>query len=144
MKDTKITLTGNVLVEDIVTALEPTLSEDALTKLNDELAGQMSQRISFDDCEVLAYEAVDALDDAGKLPEREGLTDTLNERDVVELAEAIRCGDRATAEHALDALFANDGEARTIRDWIDRGRYSKKARDANPRKSSASALRSVA
>lgn len=121
-------LTGHVLVADILVALEPMLSVELLGELDKELAGKTDERLEFDDCEVLADEAVDALDDADKLPEPEGLDYLLEERDVIGLAEAIRCGEREAAELLLDRLFANASEFSTIREWIDRGRFSMKAR----------------
>ncbi|WP_294391994.1 hypothetical protein [uncultured Sphingomonas sp.] len=49
----------------------------------------------------------------------------LHEGDLIELAEAIRIGDRGAAEGALDRLYRDYPAAQA---WIDRGRYGRKAR----------------
>jgi hypothetical protein len=125
-----ISLTGHVLVSDILAAFEPMVSEETLLTLDKELKHRSDERLMFDDVEVQAEEAIDTLDDAGKLPEPESLTYTLDRTTVIGLAEAIRCGEREQAELLLDLLFADTAEFDTIREWIDRGRYSRKARAA--------------
>jgi hypothetical protein len=130
MSDKNISLTGRVLVCDIVAALEPKLSEGVLSGLDKELAGQSDDRIEFDDVEVGSYDAVNALEEADELPEPESLTYTLDQGDVQGLAEAIRCGETERAELLFDRLFSATAEFSTIREWIDRGRFSKKAREA--------------
>lgn len=136
-----ICLTGHVLVSDILTALEPMVDEGLLSKLDVDLASRRDDRIDFDDTEVLVEAAIDALDEADKLPVPESLLYQVDETDIIGLAEAIRCGERERAETLLDIIFSTIGEASTVRELIDRGRYSKKARDqrqAQPK------LRSVA
>jgi hypothetical protein len=119
-------LTGHVLVADILLAFEPMVDAELLERLDTALEKRTDERISFDDCEVLAEDAIDALDDADKLPVPEDLTDVLDEMDMRGLAEAIRCRETEQAELLLDRLF---GHEPAIREWIDRGRYSKKARE---------------
>lgn len=116
-----ITVTGTVLVEDIIGALFPESVE-----VPAYLAGRESERLEFDDVEVGVERALDALDEGDHLETLE-LTDRLSQDEVVKLAEAVRCGDVTEAERSLDALLGNEP---TLREWIDRGRYSKKARDA--------------
>lgn len=126
-----ITLSGVVFVSDALTALEPLVDNpDLFMGLDEAVSKRSGERLQFDDIEVLAEEAIDALERAGKLPEPESLTYTLDERTVINLAEAIRCGERERAEQMLDLLFADTAEFPTIREWVDRGRYSMKARKA--------------
>jgi hypothetical protein len=132
-------LTGNVLVADILLAFEPMVDAELLERLDAALVKRTDERISFDDCEVSVEDAIDALDDADELPVPEYLTDALDEMDMRGLAEAIRCGETEQAELLLDRLFGHDA---AIREWIDRGRYSKKAREA--RKVPAPKLRDAA
>jgi uncharacterized membrane-anchored protein len=49
------------------------------------------------------------------------------EDDVIELAAAIRRGDRAEAEHRLDRLVEEDLR---VQEWVQRGRYSTRAKPA--------------
>jgi hypothetical protein len=138
-----IYLTGHVLASDIVTALEPMIDDvELFERLDTALTGRSGERVAFDDTEVLVEMALDALDDADKLPEPESLLHQANETDITNLAEAIRCGDTEQAELLLDRVFSTLGEELTIREWIDRGRYSKKARLA--RKVPAPKLRDAA
>jgi hypothetical protein len=123
-----ISLNGHILVSDILTAFEPMVSEGVLAVLDKELQSRNDERLMFDDTEVLVEEAVDALDDADALPEPEDID--LDQTDVKGLAEAIRCGDTERAELLLDTLFAKLPDGPAIREWSDRGRYSKKAREA--------------
>jgi len=123
-------LTGHVLVSDIVMAFEPMLSEELLLGLDKELEKRRDDRITFDDCEVLAEEAIDALDEADKLHEPEDLTYLMDQGDVQGLAEAIRCGERERAEMLLDAIVGVLPGASELREWVERGRYSSKARAA--------------
>lgn len=122
-----VTIAGKVLISDVLDALFAGPHED---EIPDRLERRRDERIECDDIEVVANVAVDALDDADELPEPEELTYTLDERTVLGLAEAIRCGDIAQAESHLDRLFADTAEYAEIREWIDRGRYSMKARKA--------------
>lgn len=123
-----ICLTGNVLVSDILTAFEPMIDGDLLLKLDTELEGRADDRLMFDDTEVLAHQAIDALDEADLLPEPE--SPVLDQTDVQNLAEVIRCGETERAELLLDRLFSGLPDGDAIREWIDRGRFSKKARQA--------------
>jgi hypothetical protein len=143
MKDV-ITLTGHVLVSDILDALEPKVEGDALLLLDRALDSHRDDRLVFDDVEVLVGEAVDALEDADKLPEPESLDYLLDQGDVQGLAEAIRCGERERAELLLDRVFAQSGASDTIREWIELGRYSMKARKAKAAETAKPKLRSAA
>lgn len=120
-------LAGSVLVSDILLAFEPIIEEDLLLRLDAAVARRRDDRLSFDDVEVGGEHAVDALDDAGLLPESEAQFD---QTDIIDLAEAIRCGETERAELLLERVFAGLPDATTIREWIDRGRFSKKAREA--------------
>lgn len=122
-----LSISGRVLVSDILLAFEPMVEADLLLKLDEHLKGKTDDRIDFDDVEVSVEAAVDAVDEAGALPPPEGLSDTLDESDVRILAEAIRTGDVKAAEMAMDHMFGHDPE---LREWIDQGRYSRKARHA--------------
>jgi hypothetical protein len=118
-----ICVSGNISVDDILNTLE-------LDEVPERWDRRRDERLIFDDCEVLAEDAYQGLDEADKLPAPEGMSDIVDERVVIDLAEAIRCGDRAEAELLLDRLFAGGDDALTIREWIDRGRFSKRAREA--------------
>lgn len=135
-----LSLTGSVLVSDILLALEPMLSEEVLTPLDAALSGRSDDRVEFDDVQVRPGNAIDALEEADQLPEPEG--PDFDETDIINLAEAIRCGERERAELLLDRIFADLPDAINIREWIDRGRYSSKARAAKA--APATQLRNVA
>lgn len=127
MKQQTITVTGCVLVSDVLLALESKLPDDLFDKLDAELDKRASERLSFDDTEVTASDALDGLDSQGLLPEPESMWDDLDQGDVQDLAAAIRRGDTPEAEALLDRIFANDT---TVTEWVQRGRYSQKARPA--------------
>jgi hypothetical protein len=58
-------------------------------------------------------------------PPETGLSDLLNQTDVYNLAAAIRRGDATEAELLLDRLAAEDAD---VSEWVQQGRYSRKAR----------------
>lgn len=120
-----ISVIGSILIEDVVTALEPKLSDGAFEKLAAELRGEASSRLKLDDVEVKPEEALAALENVGKLPEPESLSYELDQGDVQDLAAAIRRGDRPEAELLLDRIFGHDT---TVSEWVQRGRYGSKAR----------------
>jgi hypothetical protein len=115
-----IIVKSRVPVEDVLGVLN-------LEALPDGCPLKIGERVSFDDCEVLSDDAAEALDDAGEMPESEELRYQFDETDVIGLAEAIRSGDTAAAELLLDKLL---GEDPTVGEWIQRGRYSRRARQS--------------
>lgn len=129
MAKSALYLTGHVLVSDFLDSLEPKLDADAMERVDNALKNIRDERLVCCETEVTVDDALDALDEEGMLPEADfgGLFD---QSDIIGLAEAIRIGDREQAELLLDRLFADTPDAVEIREWIDRGRYSKRARDA--------------
>lgn len=109
-------VSGSVLVEDIMDALEI----DALP-----------EGCRFAKTDSIELDVVDVDDDtaAQELPEsyfpEYQLREILNETDVFDLAAAIRRGDIAEAELLLDALARED---ELVTEWVQRGRYSGRAK----------------
>ncbi len=116
MKESVIHVAGSVLVTDILAAIEDAKSDGR------DLTMESHERISFDDVEVLEGDAAEELDEDLFTGD---LADQLDEGDVRGLAEAVRIGDRHGAEVLLDRLFGHNPR---LKEWLDRGRYSGKAR----------------
>jgi hypothetical protein len=117
---------GGVRVEDIIGAFK--LPEDLNAKLTQILHNEGhadGDRIDFDDVEVeedVAYGELNIDDE-----DRDIFRDNFDESDVIDLAQAIRMGNRGEAELLLDRMFRQDP---LITEWIQRGRYSGLARRA--------------
>jgi hypothetical protein len=105
---------GRVLVADILAALD-------IDALPSDSSLSTTDVVDLDDVEVDDDLARDELPEA----EPEELHSRFSESDVIRLAEAVRIGDRGEAEILLDRIF---GEDATVTEWIQRGRYSKRAR----------------
>lgn len=88
------------------------------TKERPKAASAPDMRLTVDRSELLK-----ALGHAAAIVER-------RQSDVQSLAEAIRCGERERAEMFLDAIIGVLPGAVELREWVDRGRYSKRAREA--------------
>jgi hypothetical protein len=136
-----INVTGHVMVSDILTAFEPMLEADLLASLDKALEGRTDEKLKFDDTDVLIEDAIDGLEYADALPDPEAIFD---ETDIINLAEAIRCGETERAELLLERVFRDMPNATAIREWIDRGRFSKKAREAKAAAQAKPRLRSAA
>lgn len=63
-------------------------------------------------------------------PPETNLSDLLNQTEVCDLAAAIRRGDTREAEMLLDRLTADDTD---VAEWVQRGRFSRKARNVGAR-----------
>ena len=132
-----IHVAGSLLVSDLLGALDlETVPEGCRLGVDD--------RVDFDDLELDTEAVIEALRDDDQMPIGEDLALLLDKRDVADLAEAIRCGERERAELLLDRIFADTSDAPTIREWIDRGRFSKKAREAKAAGRAKPELRSAA
>lgn len=110
-------ISGSIIVSDLLDAV-------GIACLPDSSDLSMSERLDFDDIDVDASVVREALEDEDD-SSSELLRHRLNESEVLGLAAAIRRGDRAEAELLLDRLVATDG---TVAEWVQRGRYSGKAK----------------
>lgn len=119
---------GTVLVENIVTALD-------IEALPEGCRFAETDTIDLDDVEVDDDLAAEELPES-YFPDGE-LHDLLDETTVFDLSAAIRRGDQAEAEYLLDRLVRDDDR---VKEWVERGRYSRAAR-ARP---SRQALRDAA
>lgn len=78
-----------------------------------------------DTIEISAEVDDDDIKDKAPEPDPIELHDELDQTTVMDLAAAIRRGDTAEAELMLDRLVGDDT---VVRDWIQMGRFSRKAR----------------
>src|SRR6185436_20041931 len=104
---------GTTTVSAMLDALG--LTEDALPRSSQlEMGDEIDFSVAADE-DKLAEEVEE---------EPQTLSEQLEQSDVVNLAAAIRRGDRAEAELMLDRLCADDV---TASEWIAQGRFSRKA-----------------
>lgn len=113
-------IAGEVLVSDI-------LGELGLTEVPDGCNHALDQRIVFDDVLIDDDNVREEWPTIARDGDFDGLADRVDERDLADLACAIRCGDRVESELLLDRIF---DDSSTLTSQIQIGRYRLKARQA--------------
>jgi hypothetical protein len=109
-----INVTGMAEVDDLVMALGLDKIPDGCT-LN-----------SADDVEITISADRSALED--EIREDDDELDYLDKGEIIDLAAAVRRGDTAEAERLLDGLFGNFAGSEKVTEWIQQGRFSRRAR----------------
>lgn len=112
------------LAEAALAAIQARPHEDALTALGIE--GLHPDR---EDDWIEVEAEIDEDDDEIRdklLPKLMSLSETFDRTDVFDLSAAIRRGDTKEAELLLDRLVAED---QNVTEWVQQGRYSRKARN---------------
>jgi hypothetical protein len=109
---------ARVLVSDLLGAL--CLPTD---KLPEGCELKLDEFVDVDDAEVDDDDAYEALQIDEQIESE--FESQFDQTDVMELSAAVRMGNRQEAELLLDKIF---GHNPTIREWVERGRYSGPAR----------------
>jgi hypothetical protein len=128
MAEIEITLTVDQVVDGLKELLGRTNIEADFGPLEGLHHVELDFIADFDSDELVSFATTERLEDA--LYSRDWSPDVGDQFDksaVMDLASAVRRGDSAAAEMAMDMVFRDVPAAR---EWIDQGRYSRLAKAA--------------